>query len=210
MICVAISAGGCDHDGLPLPTAPSSSDGSVATAAAPRRFEGRTADEWLAWIGEPEAADAVWAERSLAAARAFPALGSDAVTTLVAALGSPKPWVREYAAYRLGDLGELAVPAMPNLLATLEDRESYLVVEAGSAALGNLAMASDAALAWLIETADRGPPATRVAVITEVGHLGPRAAAAIPTLRRIAAGSEPAVATAATEALEEIGADAGK
>lgn len=201
---VAVAAVGCAPDG-----AQPQADGPSAAAAGPRRFEGRTADEWLAWIGEPEAADASWAERSLAAARAFPSLGNDAVTALVAALGSPKPWVREYAAYRLGDLGDRAVPAMPDLLATLEDRESYLVVEAGSAALGNLAMASDAALAWLVETADRGPPSTRVAVIAELGHLGGRAAAAIPSLRRIAAGPDVAVATAATEALEEIEAAVG-
>ena len=174
-----------------------------------RRFEGRTADEWLTWIDEPAAADSAWADRSFAAARAFPSLGGDAVTALVAALGSPKPWIREYAAYRLGDLGDRAVPAMPHLLAALQDRESYLVVEAGSAALGNLAMASDAALAWLVVTAEGGPQTTRIAVIEELGHLGRRAAVAIPMLRRIAAGSD-AAAAAAAEALEAIEAAGGE
>jgi len=178
-------------------------------ASGPDSVEHRSAAEWIAWISEPDAPDATWAERSLAAARAFPALGDDAVAALVATLASDKAWVREYAAYRLGDLGDRAVPAMPKLLAALDDPESYLVVEAGSAALGNLAMASDKALAWLIETAERGPAAARIAVIGELGHLGGRATNALPALRRIAAGPDTEPAAAAREAIEEILATTG-
>lgn len=202
-IALLLVAMGCSR-----PAAPPVSLRTTVAAVEPGRFEGRTAAEWVVWISEPGEPDATWAERSLTAARVFPALGDEAVTALVAALASDKAWVREYAAYRLGDLGDRAVPAMPALLAALDDPESYLVMEAGSAALGNLAMASDKALAWLVETAERGEPAARIAVIGELGHLGGRAATALPALRRIAAGPDVEPAAAAREAIAEIEAAA--
>ena len=133
--------------------------------------------------------------------RAKPAEGA-----LQRMLGSRKALIRRNAAICLGYLGQAGVTAIPELLAHVED-EDREVSNAAIWALGNLGEQSDYVVPRLVELTSREYPSLEV--FEALAKFGDRARIAVPKLKQLAEGRDPAVALLAVETVERIDAVTG-
>ena len=140
------------------------------------------------------------------AARSLSALplARDAVPALVAALRNDDDYVRGFAAWTLGSMGDAARDAVPALVAALPREEGY---ERGgaAAALAKIGPAAAAAVPALLvglrsEDGDRRWKAART-----LGRIGPTAAAAVPALTVALGDPDEYVRTHAARALGRMG-----
>lgn len=122
-----------------------------------------------------------------------------AVARELAAVRSRRPWRRATAAYVLGDMR--SATAVPALLAALDDPRRD-VRAAAARSLGRLAAVE--AVAPLVDAlaADRVPPAVAGFALVEIGP------AAVPALRPLLHGDDPAIRARAAEVIGLVG-DAG-
>jgi HEAT repeat protein len=106
-------------------------------------------------------------------------LSNDAVPRLERALGSDDPYVTAFAAWRLGNLGMRAAPAVPALLQTLEQPGIYAVTYGALARIGPGAVDAVPALVAELSSPD-GHRRWRAA--KGLGRIGPGAIGAVPDL----------------------------
>ena len=113
---------------------------------------------------------------------------------------------RAAGAAALGRIGPAAAPALPRLLARLDDREASVRTAAAEAVLriGADAEASRRAADALAAGFGAGSLIDRLAAVEAVRRLGPKAAAAADRLSRLSTDSEPEIRAAAAEALKAV------
>lgn len=93
----------------------------------------------------------------------------DSVPALIKSLKSPKPEVRAAAAQRLGESGDQAAPALPALLAAMEDRSASVY-----RAVGNALVALEASSkSGLVRLARHPSPWVRCRAVETLGRLTP-------------------------------------
>ena len=116
-----------------------------------------------------------------AAARALSdlELSDDGVRRLEQALGSDDPYVTAFAAWRLGNLGTRAAPAVPALVGTLDQPGVYAVTYGALARIGPGAVEAVPALLGELSSPDGG---RRWRAAKGLGRIGPGAIAAVPDL----------------------------
>ena len=129
-------------------------------------------------------------------------LEGDAVPRLVGALGNADRYVRAFAAWSLGNLGEAAREAVPALVRALDADDTATAVSAALARIGPAAAEAVPALA-----ADLGGPdaGRRWRAARTLGRIGPPAHAAVPALRQALRDPNEAVRAHAARALGRIG-----
>lgn len=158
-----------------------------------------------AWIAKLSAADA--ATRADAAERLCRA-GLDAVPAavpLVKACGDADDQVRDWAVAALEELGPPPPDTIGDLTA-LVGGGNALVAYWATTLLGRSGQAAAAATDALAIAVDAAvDPAVAERAAWALGRVGPRAAAARPTLERAASASNPRLARLAQEALAAIG-----
>jgi len=173
----------------------------MAEKGPPR--EGKTVAQLFGEFAEAHGTDN-WNETRAGVAEALDAMGAAAVPGLIEALDNESWKVREEAAFGLGRLGGEALPAMPALIAALEDK-NFLVWEAVDGAIGTIAVgAGEKAVPMLIDTLKTGTAKARVSAAEALCHAGPAAREAIPALTAALKDPEGGVREAAAAALEEI------
>ena len=133
------------------------------------------------------------------------AVGAPAVAPVAALLDDQAWWVRAAAADVLGDLGETARAAVPQLIRASSDDSAWVRRNAVEA-LGYLAPAAAAAVPALSRRLSDQDSRVRHNAALTLARLGPTAAAAAPALRRRASDDDGYVRTNAAVALERIGA----
>jgi HEAT repeat protein len=101
----------------------------------------------------------------------------------------------------LGSMGSLADAAVPTLLGTLQDSESYIANEA-AAALGKIGPPS---IAGLIAALNSKNPGARHAAAYGLGEMGSKAEPAIPALITKLDDTDPEVRTSSASSLTSIG-----
>ncbi len=131
-------------------------------------------------------------------------LGPEAVPPLVAALRSDDGYVRGFASWTLGSLGETARDAVPVLVEELPRDEGY---ERGgaAAALARMGAAAAAAVPALVEGLRSADGDHRWKAARALGRIGPAAAAAVPALVVALADSDEYVRANAARALGRMG-----
>ena len=129
--------------------------------------------------------------------------GSADMTTLILGIGSYDPPVKEavpvlaallasrdektssYAASALGDMKTAALPAVPDLVRTLETHPQNKTREDAAQAIGEIGPRASAAVPALIKAGTNDKwPSVRKAAVTALGEMGPAAREAIPMLRK--------------------------
>jgi HEAT repeat protein len=113
---------------------------------------------------------------------------------------------RAAGAAALGRIGPAAAPALPRLLARLDDRESSVRTAAAEAVLriGADAEAGRRAVDALAAGFGSGSLIDRLAAVAAVRRLGPKAAATADRLSRLSTDPEPEIRAAAAEALKAV------
>ena len=139
--------------------------------------------------------------------------GAIAVNALIEALDAEEPIVREKAARTLGSLGELAVPAVPTITATLKDKNVEVKLAAAKG-LWNITKKPEAVVPVLIDlltekgtsAIEPGEPRRRFlqTVIESLWRIGPPAQAAIPALNQKSKDKNRLISESALSALKEI------
>jgi HEAT repeat protein len=144
-----------------------------------------------------------------AAAQALEAVGIGAADEpmLEAELRHPDPYVRAFAAWALGGLGEAARPAIPALIEAYEREEGE---GRGTAvgALGQLGPLAKDAVPALARGLRNPRNHRRWATARALGRIGPDARAAVPALALAVADENNHVRVHAAQALGRIGVDA--
>lgn len=144
-----------------------------------------------------------------AAAQALDAVGVSAADEpmLEAALANTDAYVRAFAAYALGGLGDAARGAVPALVAAYRKEEAE---GRGTAvgALGQLGPLAKDAVPALIEGLRNPRNHRRWATARALGRIGPEARAAVPALAAAVADENNHVRVHAAQALGRIGVDA--
>jgi HEAT repeat protein len=130
-------------------------------------------------------------------------LGNTDGSTLILAIGSYDPPAKEavpvlatllaardentssYAASALGDMKTAALPALPDLVKTLETHPQNKTREDAAEAIGEIGPKASAAVPALIKAAQNDKwPSVRKAAVTALGEMGTAAKEAIPMLRK--------------------------
>jgi HEAT repeat protein len=135
----------------------------------------------------------------------FGPMASAAVPALRGALAHDGEDMRAYAAGALGSIGRAAAPALRDLLRSAKAPEEW--VRYNSLKSIRDIGPTDECLPVLIEAMEDTSWIAREYSAHALAALGPSARAAIPALRRAAAGGESAVVKAAKNALVAIGAN---
>jgi len=166
----------------------------------------------------PTAAPAVMALAALVAAdkdanvrresaKTLAAIGSEsrsAVKDLVKALDDPQTDVRQYAAVALAKIGPDAADALPQLQKALKDKDKEVRCQVVHA-IGSLGKAALSVLPDLIRLLkDDDVAEVRLAVVQELGGLGPDAKEAIDALTIASRDGRPAIREAAVDALKKV------
>jgi HEAT repeat protein/lysophospholipase L1-like esterase len=125
------------------------------------------------------------------------ALPDDGIPRLVQALGSDDPYVTAFAAWRLGNIGERAAPAVPALVGTLGQPGVYAVTYGALARIGPGAVEAVPALVAELASPD-GDRRWRAA--KGLGRIGPDAIGGVPDL----------IATMETDPWERVRAHAAR
>jgi HEAT repeat protein len=143
--------------------------------------------------------------------------GQGKLEELLKGLESPNPAARAMAATALTRMGPGAEPAVPALAKALADQDLDVRYWAASAlkAVGPAAHAAVTALVKALDTFPGGSPAldgpvryyadVRSVAAEALGVIGNRAKDALPALKKALTDPEPAVRSAAADALQRIG-----
>ncbi|MHC4549614.1 MAG: HEAT repeat domain-containing protein [Planctomycetota bacterium] len=195
----------------------------LLAACGPPRYEGRTAEEWIAVLeqGEGEAlprlasrdavpvlALIVRSDRTRARLMAIQVLtrlgpdAADAVPALIAALDAPEPGVRAYGALALGRVGDRARDALVRLDRLLADPDAQVRVAAALAVWG-IARDLETARLELWRGLVSESPKVRAMAAEAFGELGDEG---IDLLILCLADRDPRVRAAAATTLGRIGA----
>lgn len=137
------------------------------------------------------------------AARGLTALGLTAadVPPLQAALASEDDFVCAFAAWNLGNLGEPARPAVPDLARALQRDRLDVVL---TAALARIGPAAEAAVPALVTLVRHGDPGQRWRAARSLGRIGRPAVAAVPALVDALGDQESMVRAHAARALGRV------
>jgi len=141
---------------------------------------------------------------SICAAEALQQIGEDSVPGLIKALSAKDEEIRFGAAGALEYFGDDAADIVPALVDSLKDSD-WMVRWRSSRTLGSLGQMPEIAVPASVErlrTDSNG--SVKSYAIFALQKFGPRAALAIPELKKSAAGSDLCIATYAREALEKI------
>ena len=142
--------------------------------------------------------------------------GQGKLDELLKGLESPNPAARAMAATSLTKMGPGAEPAVPALAKALADQNLNVRYWAASAlkAVGPPAQAAVTALVKALDTFPGGSPAlvgpvryypdVRSVAAEALGGIGSRAKDAVPALKKALSDPDPAVRSAAAEALQRI------
>ena len=130
--------------------------------------------------------------------------GELAVPALIDLLQDPDPDYHWSAADVLGDIGPAAEAAVPALARALEDSDED-VRSAAASALGNIGPAAEAAVPALARALEDPDDDVRSAVASTLGSIGPAAGAAVPALIGALDDSDVYVRSYAAAALGELG-----
>jgi HEAT repeat protein len=123
------------------------------------------------------------AERSGRARLQLVTLGEIAVPAVAELLRSGAPAERIVAANTLWGMGARAKAAVPALVTALADPDPSLRA-ASAMALENMAAAAEDAVPALVTALDDGEPGVRQAAVKALGAIGPAARDALPALTR--------------------------
>jgi HEAT repeat protein len=124
------------------------------------------------------------------------------LVSLEAALASDDTYVRAFGAWRLGNFGEAAGPAVPGLVGALEDAEVHTVVSAALARVGPGATVAVPALLAELSSDDAN---RRWRAARALGRIGPGADSAVPSLARSLFDPNEGVRRHAARALGRLG-----
>ena len=120
------------------------------------------------------------------ALRAYGALGTRAIPSLIRALSHEEGWISDAAASCLGELGGRAVDAVPALIRSVERRRDMSVVRA----LGKIGSGAKEAVPALIEAMRDGDLHYRICVANALIQIDPRLKANNPALDEVLAEGE--------------------
>jgi HEAT repeat protein len=140
----------------------------------------------------------------LEAADALVAIGTPTLSALTTALQSSDPNLRWHAASVLGDLGQQAASAVPNLILALQDPDPQVRLYA-ALALGNMQKAAKPAIPSLIAALHDQDPYVRIYVPTALRKIGAQAEVAVPALTVVLRDVSPQVRLNAAYALGALG-----
>jgi|GEM_PF-1674652 len=108
----------------------------------------------------------------------------EAVPVLAALLTARDEKTSSYAASALGDMKTAALPALPDLIKTLETHPQNKTREDAAEAIGEIGPKASAAVPALMSSGKNDKwPSVRKAAVTALGEMGPAAREAIPMLR---------------------------
>jgi HEAT repeat protein len=181
-------------------------DPSSGVRAAAARALGSLADEAeVAALFQAlwDAREAVRYEAAQALSRAK--LTTDDIPRLAETLETEDRYVRAFAAWRLGNFGEEAEPAVPALVRELKDPRNHVVV---SASLARIGPGATAAVPALIEECSSPDHGRRWRAAKALGRIGPGAAESVPTLAALLEDPNEWVRMHAARALGRIGPEA--
>jgi hypothetical protein len=133
----------------------------------------------------------------------FQMLGKDALPPLIGVLTNSASPDRPDAAFMLGALGSNALPAVPELVKSLESSNMLLVIVAANT-LGQLALEPGMVVAALANCVTNSQPMIRQSVMRALGHFGQEGRPAIPALSAGLNDADSSVREAATNALLKI------
>jgi hypothetical protein len=161
-------------------------------------------------------------------------LSLDDIASLERALGSADTYVRGFAAWRLGNFGAGAAPAVPRLASILEEPDTHVVVSAALArigpgaveavpvlqaelvspdagrrwraakALGRIGSGAAPAVGELVKALSDPNERVRRHAARALGRIGPAAEAAAPELQRATGDADRAVQREARKALDRL------
>jgi HEAT repeat protein/lysophospholipase L1-like esterase len=131
-------------------------------------------------------------------------LGADDVPSLIVALGHEDGYVRGFAAWTLGSLGQEAQAAVPALVDALQRDGGY---ERGgpASALAQMGPSAAAAVPTLLGALRSGDPDRRWKAARTLGRIGPGASAAVPDLTGALGDGNEYVRAQAARALGRMG-----
>jgi lysophospholipase L1-like esterase len=154
-----------------------------------------------------EAVDAPSPRVRFAAARAVFALGlpgAESVETLVRGLAHDDPRVRAFATWTLGEMREIARPAMPALVA-LARKDGGAGKTGALTAIGKIGGDSPEAIPLLLQDLKHPKEARRYRAARTIGRMGAAGAPAIPGLIEALKDPSSTVRITAIKALADIG-----
>jgi HEAT repeat protein/lysophospholipase L1-like esterase len=191
----------CVREGLPLLDAL-----PILRPAGPAAF---LDDDHLSAEGHRRLAQALFRWPDLGFPASAPEyVGAITVALLVERLGFPEPAERAAAALQLGRRGVQARPAVPALIAALDDADGQVRWRAGEALAAMGAPAEDC-LEGLAAIVARGDAPGRGEAAAALGRLGPAAAPAVAVLAEALRDNRADVRARAALALGSIGPPAG-
>ncbi len=132
-------------------------------------------------------------------------LALDDLPALERALGSDDTYVRAFAAWRVGNFGAEAEPAVPALVTALQRPQTHPAV---SAALARIGPGAAAAVPGLLEELSSPDASRRWRAARALGRIGPGAAGAVDGLAEALHDSHEGVRRHAARALGRIGPSA--
>ncbi|MBI1176351.1 hypothetical protein GC207_02810 [bacterium] len=167
------------------------------------RALGPAADESIGALAEV----ANNSKRTVVATRAIEALGycqrTNALNRLVTVLTNSSSELRDVAAHAFCNMGELAAPALPDLIRSIGDAELSVASNA-IASLGELRLKPDLVVPALAAALDDPRGLVRIAAEVALQKYGAAAKAAIPALLRALSDPQIDVRQYATNAVEAI------
>jgi len=140
---------------------------------------------------------------------ALSCIGKEGLPPLMEMLADPRSPYRRRAVYAIKDMNhqpEVALPALPLLIESLNDTDSE-VASAAAMALGNLAMVADTSVRALAGSLQNPDDYVRRCAAESLEKFRENARAAMPALLNALRDPDDAVRRAVTNALEQIAPD---
>jgi HEAT repeat protein len=131
-------------------------------------------------------------------------IGAPAVDVLKNLLRDPNARVRQLAALALGEIGEPAESAVPDLSKLLDNQPDAVSLEA----VASLAKIGPSAVDPLIQALSSSQPRVRLLAMRALGDIGPEAEAALPHLAEMLGDADRNVANEAIRTLADLGPQA--
>ena len=132
-------------------------------------------------------------------------IGEKAVPALIEALASENPGVRDLAAMTLGSMGESGRVAVPELTNALEDQDVHVRVRA-ACALWQLDAPLEKPVHVLLDALTDDQRGVAEHALNVLAHIGPKAAPFAESLKALSINEDDRISTLASKALQRVAA----